>query len=147
MLKLISTPGLSPSAFEVNNSFVLPFKRSRLEHVPGSQRLCQHVQRLFAFCAKEMCPAPSQGGDFSRMRFQPWVPVGQARWMSGVECTCFQSEFSISFTEQQRYCSVNTSRFTLFTTKHIFSPFSFFTLRVFMYVLKILFGSSFPGLI
>lgn len=84
MLKLISTLGLSPSAFEVNNSFVLPFKRSRLERVPRSQRLCQDVQRLFAFCAKELCPAANQGGDFSRVR--PWVSgisVGQARWMLG----------------------------------------------------------------
>lgn len=82
MLKLISTLRLSPSAFEVSNSFVLPFKRSRLEHAPRSQRLCQDVQRLFAFRAKEVCPTPNQGGDFSRMRL--WVLgicVGQTRWI------------------------------------------------------------------
>lgn len=45
MLELISTPGLSPIAFEVNNSAVLPVKWSRLELAPGSPRLCQAFQR------------------------------------------------------------------------------------------------------
>lgn len=102
MLKLISPPGLSPSAFEVNHSFVFPLKPSRLEHVPGSPRLCQDVQRLSALCAKGLsCSKPR--GDFSRMRFQPWVSAGQPRWCQGWSAPvslCLQKKFSISFIEQ-----------------------------------------------
>lgn len=88
MLKLISTPGLNPSAFEVNNSFVLPLKPSRLEHIPGSPRLCQDVQGLFAFCAKELSRSKSRGR-FQQDEISAWVSAGQPRSMSGVECTCF----------------------------------------------------------
>lgn len=45
MFKLISTLGLSPSAFEVNNRLVLPFKWSRFEHTLCRERLCQAFQR------------------------------------------------------------------------------------------------------
>lgn len=45
MFKLISTLGLSPSAFEVNNSLVLRFKWSRFEHTLSRERLCQAFQR------------------------------------------------------------------------------------------------------
>lgn len=80
------------------------------------------------------------------MGFQPWVSVGRARWMSGVECTCSESGFSISFPAEALLCRYSKI-YTIYHETHIFPLSVFFTLRVFMYVLKISFGSSSPGLI
>lgn len=69
VLKLISTPGLSPTAFEVNNSVVLLLKWSRFGHAPGRERLRQVFQRaVCGFVPRELHPAPNEGVDFGRTR-------------------------------------------------------------------------------
>lgn len=70
-----------------------------------------------------------------------------------MECTCFtlfaeEIQRLLHRTgEPSQNSSVDTSRFAVFAMKHVFSLFQFFTLRLSMYVLKISFGSSIPGLI
>lgn len=63
------------------------------------------------------------------MGFQPWVSVGQARWMSGVECTCSESEFSISFPAEVLLCR-HSKIYTIYHETHIF-PLSVFLLSEF----------------
>lgn len=98
MLKLISTLRLSPVAFEVNNSFVLPFKWSRLEHAPRSEGPCQAFQRARCISVPRDCillqtkEEVSAGG--GRKAWKPLAVRPGRCWK--MECICFQSTSRVS---------------------------------------------------
>lgn len=87
MFKLISTLGLSHSAFEVNNSLVLPFKWSRFEHTLCRERLCQAFQRAVCiFLCQEIFIVLQTKGTFQKdeaLSLRNLGPPGQVdvrRW-------------------------------------------------------------------
>lgn len=120
MLELISTLGLSPIAFEVNNSAVLPFKWSRLKLAPGSPRLCQAFQRAQCVSVpRDSILLPAEGevsagrGREGRNLCQP----AQQMVEDGVHLFSVSVSMAGSFGREKNCCSGATLRHTVFATQ------------------------------